>query len=198
MTKAVAPVYEIPEEGQHVAVLVDEIDLGMIPNTFEPGKPPRHMNRLVFATDQIGSDGQPLYVTDDVNLITSIKGTLIKYIKAFIHPAQITPETSWDTADYIGDNIGINIIHNVKPSGTWANIDSVFILPKTAKRLSIPAGYVRKSGQRNTSFAGPDQSNPPATAAPVTAAVRAAAAWTTLAERKPSTTGQEESPTPLA
>jgi hypothetical protein len=198
MTKAVAPVYEIPDEGQHVAVLVDEIDLGMIANTFEPSKPERHMDRLVFATDQIGKDGKPLYVTDDVNLITSPKGTLFKYIKAFIHPAQITPDTSWDTADYIGCCIGLNILHNVKPSGTWANIDSVFMLPKAAKRLSIPAGYVRKSGQRNTTFAGPDQSNPPATAAPVTAAARAAAAWITLAERKPSTTGQEEPPTPLA
>jgi hypothetical protein len=121
------------------------------------------MNSLIFATDATGSKGQPLYVRDDVNLTRSPKGTLIKYIRAFVHPAQIMPE-DWETENHIGKCVGLNIIHNVKPTGTWPNIDSVFPLPKNANRISIPADYVRK-GQSDTSFPGNDAT--PASLEPV-------------------------------
>jgi len=139
------PHYDLPSEGPRVGCLVDQIDLGWLPNRFEPTKPPRHMNRLVFLTDDIGPQGQRLYVHDDVNLVRSWRGNLITYIRAWNHlpaKAPIPTGMSWDMEDYIGYCCGLNIVHN----GTWANVDSVYALPTTAAPLAIPVGYVRKSG----------------------------------------------------
>jgi hypothetical protein len=138
------PHYDLPSEGPHVGCLVDQIDLGWLPNRFEPTKPPRHMNRLVFLTDDIGPQGQRLYVQDDVNLVRSWRGTLIAYVRAWNHlpaKAPIPSSVTWEMEDYIGQSCGLNIVHN----GTWANVDSVYALPATATPLAIPVGYVRKS-----------------------------------------------------
>src|SRR5271169_3358537 len=141
MTLAPEKIYELPSPGQHTGVLIDERDLGMVPNQFEPNKPPRHLNRLIFAVEETGSDGKPLQVRDDVNLVRSQKGTLYEYVSAFVYPAAIT-SGDWDTERHIGKSVGLIIAHN--PKGTWANITSVFPLPKSATRLPIPAGYVRE------------------------------------------------------
>lgn len=144
MTYAPPPVYELPDVGQHIAVLADEVDMGWEENKIEPSKGPKHMNKLVFLTDQVGKNGRLIPVTKKLNLTRHRTGDLIKYITAFNHPAPITPATSWDTATYIGCCVGVLISHNA--AGTWANIDSVFPLPKNAQRLSIPIGYTRKGG----------------------------------------------------
>jgi hypothetical protein len=137
--------FQLPTPGQHVGVLIDEIDLGLEPNHFDPSKPPKRMNRLIFAIDELGTNGQPLHAFDKVSLTRHPKGDLIKYIRTFVHPNQIT-SGDWDTANHIGKCVGLNIVHVVKPSGTYANIESVFPLPQTAPRLSIPVGYVRRGG----------------------------------------------------
>jgi len=137
--------YDLPSEGPHVAVLVDQRDLGLVPNRFEPNKPPRHMNRLVLLVDELGPQGQRLYVSDDVNLVRSRNGTLITYIRGWNHIAAKAPvpaDISWETEDYIGRCVGVNLVHN----GTWANVGSVFSLPPTATLLAIPVGYIRKGG----------------------------------------------------
>jgi hypothetical protein len=149
MTYVPPATYEIPSAGQHVAVLIDESDLGLEPNSFDPSKPARRMGRVVFAVDELGTDGQPLQVRDKVTLTRHPKGDLIKYVRAFCHPNQITTN-SWELSNYIGTCVGLNIVHAVKPTGTYANIDSVFPLPQTAKRISIPAGYVRKGSTATT------------------------------------------------
>jgi len=156
MTYVPEKVYEIPSEGQHVTILTDEIDLGEVPNTFEPGKT-KHINKLIFAVDEVGTDGKPLQVQAFVNLVRSKGGTLIKYIRALSHPAPVTRD-SWDTSQYIGRCCGLNIVHAEKPEGTYANVDHVYPLPKGAPKLSIPSGYVRQA-DRNASFPG-NQSKP--------------------------------------
>lgn len=156
MTYAPEANWQLPTPGQHVGVLVDEIDLGLEPNQFEPSKPPKRMNRLIFMVDdprtgriELGTNGQPIQVWDKVSLTRHPKGDLIKYVRALVHPNQIM-SGDWETANHIGKCVGLNIVHAVKPSGTYANIESVFPLPKTAQRLSIPVGYVRKGGTANT------------------------------------------------
>lgn len=142
---ALAPpiVYHLPSVGPHVCVLVDQIDLGWKPNQFDATKPDRHMNKLIFLTDDTTSyPGELLFVQTEVNLVRSPKGNLINFIRSWNNlpdgKAPIPSHVSWDTEDYIGRCLGTIIVHN----GTWANIDSTYV---TSKTLAIPAGYIRKS-----------------------------------------------------
>ncbi|MGB0076591.1 MAG: hypothetical protein WBP87_03465 [Candidatus Sulfotelmatobacter sp.] len=137
------PPATLPKPGQAVLCLIDEIDLGLKPNTFDPSKLPQPKARLVFAVDQLGANGQPFQVSDTVTLTRHAKGDLIKYLSAFVHPNQITPG-DWELSSHIGKCIGGVLADNA--THTYSNVVSVFPLPSTGQRIGVPAGYVRKGG----------------------------------------------------
>ena len=191
MTYVPPATYQLPKPGQAVLCLIDEMDLGLEPNTFDPSKPPQPKARLVFAVDQLGSNGQPLQVRDKVTLTRHAKGDLIKYVGAFAHPNPIAPE-DWELSNHIGKCIGGVLADNA--THTYSNVVSVFPLPQTAKRISIPAGYQRKSGTvpASTSAYHVMSSTTPPMTQPKPPQSTAQAGRPVRAKGEPFETGQEE------
>lgn len=203
-----AKVFENPDPGEHVAVLADVIDLGTVHTVFGD----KSQVKLVFLTDQNGDDGKPLQVHVRLGKTRWKTGNLIKYVRAFCSPGPITSD-SWLLDGHIGKCVGLDLVHVQKDEMTFCNVERVFPLGKTAKKLTIPLSFQRREDSDGTAFAQPQPPAAPAypavdpyikpkiKPAPTSAATRAAAVQTELAKRskaprEPFATGQEEEQSP--
>ncbi len=130
-------------QGTFPAVCVDEIDLGMVENKFNPGKP-RQMVRLVWEIDECMDDGTPYRIRKDYGASLHEKATLRKDLESWrgrrFQPLELG---GFDLETIVGVGCMIAIVHNTgTQGGTFSNVAAVMKLPKG---LNAPTskGYIR-------------------------------------------------------
>lgn len=130
--------------GVHAAVCVDEVDLGMVPNRFEPDKPPVQTVRLVWQIGEDMPDGKPFLIKKDYRASLHEKAALRKDLEGWRgRPFSFDELTGFDLENILGKPCMINIVHKTgSKGGTFANIAAIMPLAKGMVKLE-PRDYVR-------------------------------------------------------
>ncbi len=131
-------------EGTFPAVCVDVIDLGIVPNRYDPEQPARDMVRFIWQLDEHDESGKPYYVRNDYTASLHEKAKLRKHLEAWRGRAFTQQELlGFDTEQVIGTGCLISIVHNSgSRGGVFANVGAVM---KLARGMSAPRtnGYIR-------------------------------------------------------
>lgn len=139
--------------GVHAAVCVDEIDMGLQPNRFDPEKPPSPTVRLIW---QIGEDdpktGKPMVVKKDYRASLHEKAALRKDLEAWRgRPFTFDELVGFDLEKIVGACCMLNMVEKVgSRGGKFSNIAGIMPLIKHIAKLE-PKEYVRVK-DRPTSF----------------------------------------------
>jgi len=143
--------------GVHAAVCVDEIDMGLVPNRFDPEAPPVPTVRLLW---QIGEDdlktGLPFLVKKDYRASLHEKAALRADLEAWRGRAFTFDElVGFDLENIIGVPCLLNLVEKTgSKGGKFTNIKSIMPLPKHMTKLE-PRGYTRKKDRINEAPAAP-------------------------------------------
>lgn len=133
--------FEQLEEGFHTVRLARIKDLGLVPNAFDPDKPPQQKVVLIFESlDQEDDEGNPVTIASR-KLTASLneKATLRKdYIKALLGRDLTPEETEFDLDSLIGKEAVISVAHEPRKdgNGTFVSIANINKVP--AKRGGKP------------------------------------------------------------
>ena len=134
--------YELPDEGQHSAVLADVTDLGEQDTKF--GK--KRQVRLTWLLDQLNSEGKQIRVMQRFNWSLHEMSRLYKLITALTGRR---PGNQFDLEKLLGANALLFIQHNVRDGRTFANVASIAKPRKGSPLLSIPADFVRAKDNKD-------------------------------------------------
>jgi hypothetical protein len=139
--------YENHPEGQYRAVCMDVVDLGEVENK-KYGKV-QHKVALVFHTEKKMKDGRPFEVWERFTASLDEKAHLRKFLQGWRGRAFTAEEINgFDLEKLIGVNAYVQIIHNVSGDKTYANIDTVMLLPKGMPKLEPTAEYERRKDRQ--------------------------------------------------
>lgn len=130
-------------EGSGAAICVDVIDLGELPNPFNPDKP-RHMVRLVWQLGELQDDGKPYHIKQDYTASLHEKAKLRQDLQSWRGRAFTFDElVGFDLDSLIGAPCLLNVVHaQGRKGGTFANVGAIMKLPKGMQPPSAQ-GYVR-------------------------------------------------------
>lgn len=141
--------YAKAPEGQHQAVLVDVIDLGMHDNVYQgQSKGLVHKCALVFQIDEINPDtSKPFEIAKDFTVSMGEKANLRKFLGTWRGKSYSDAEA--EEGAPLHKLYGINALMQVEhkqsksnPDRTYANIVSVTKLPKNMEAIK-PFEYAR-------------------------------------------------------
>lgn len=128
--------YELPDEGEHLAVLADLIDLGEVDTTY--GKKDRV--RFIWLVQQCDTEGKQIAVAYSYTKSLHEKASLRKVIKIMLGR---DPEDSFDLETLLGMNIRLVIEHQARDERTFATIVAMLKPRKGDPVLAIPRDFVR-------------------------------------------------------
>ena len=128
--------FEIPEEGQYLAVVADVVDLGPVATKFGV----KERVQITWLLDGFDSEGNQFRVPEFYNKSLHEKASLRKRIKSI---TGIDPTGTFDMETMLGTNSLIVIEHNEGDKRTYANVVAVLKAPK-GRRLEVPADFERK------------------------------------------------------
>jgi len=131
--------------GVHVAVCVDEIDLGIVARQFGGNESRKtQMVRLVWQIAEEMKDGKPYLVKKDYTASLHEKASLRKDLEGWRGRAFTSDELAgFDLENVVGAACMLNIIHRQgNKGGTFANIQAIMPLAKAMAKLT-PRDYVR-------------------------------------------------------
>lgn len=130
--------------GVHAAVCVDEIDLGLIPNRFDPESDPVPTVRLVWQIAEEMDGGKPYLIKKDYRASLHEKAGLRKELQSWRGREFTADELAgFDLEAVVGAPCVLNIVEKTSKKGKkFANIAGVMPLPKGMSKLS-PRDYVR-------------------------------------------------------
>lgn len=130
--------WELPGEGQHVAVLTGVADLGITKTKWGD----KDRAELQFALEQTGSDGQPLTVKVRVTKSLFKKASLSMFVEALVGcpTSEIPLGSTVELADLVGRSCLLIIQHHTSTDGRqWANVISALRLPAGTSPIPLPA-----------------------------------------------------------
>ena len=128
--------FELPEDGQYLAVVADVIDLGTVTGTWGP----KDRVQIVFLLDALNSQGEDFKVSVFANKSLHEKATLRKTLKA-ITRRDITG--SYDMDEIIGTTVGVVTEQSESDGKTYSNISAIIPAPK-GQKMEIPADFQRQ------------------------------------------------------
>ena len=128
--------FEIPEEGQYLAVVADVVDLGPVATNFGVNE----RVQITWLLDAFDSEGNQFRIAEFFNKSLHEKASLRKRIKSI---TGIDPTGTFDMETMLGTNSLIVIEHNEGDKRTYANVVAVLKAPK-GRRLEVPADFERK------------------------------------------------------
>ncbi len=131
--------------GVHAAVCVDEVDLGELPNRFQPDADPVRTVRLVWQiAEAMPKDGKPYLIKKDYRASLHEKAALRKDLESWRgRPFTFDELVGFDLENIIGAPCMMNIVHKQgSKGGTFANIAAIMPLPKGMVKLD-PRDYIR-------------------------------------------------------
>jgi len=131
--------------GQHSAVCVDVVDLGMLEVTFVKETTTKHKIRLVWQIEEVMADNKPYLASKMYTLSLHQKAQLRKDLESW-RGKQFSPEEleGFDVENLLGVNCLLNIIQEVsnKNGKTYSNIAIIMRLPKGMNPLKA-RDYIR-------------------------------------------------------
>lgn len=130
--------YTPAPEGTHQGVAVDVIDLGRMPDAFNPGKT-KHKVNIVWQINETRDDGKRHQLYKRYTLSLNEKATLRHDLESWRGRA-FTPaeEAGFDVETIIGANCLLNVQHKKSADGqrTYANVIAVMPLLKGMPKLA--------------------------------------------------------------
>jgi hypothetical protein len=144
--------------GVHAAVCVDEIDMGLIKNHFQPDAAPVPTVRLVWQIAEDMSDGKPFLIKKDYRASLHEKAALRKDLEAWRgRPFTPVELLGFDLETVVGVHCMLNVIQKQgSKGGTFANIAGIMPLAKGMMRLE-PRDYMRVKDRPVKPVAQPKQ-----------------------------------------
>ena len=128
--------FEIPEEGQYLAVVADVVDLGPVATNFGV----KERVQITWLLDAFDSEGNQFRIAEFFNKSLHEKASLRKRIKSI---TGVDPTGTFDMETMLGTNSLIVIEHNEGDKRTYANVVAVLKAPK-GRRLEVPADFERR------------------------------------------------------
>lgn len=128
--------YELPDEGEHVAVLADVEDRGVRDTKYGS----QFQVRLWFLVDQKNSNGKHIKVTRTYNKSLNETSSLRKDVKSILGN---DPGYKYDIEKLIGLNVRLVIEHQTREGRTFAGVAAILKPAKGGKVLTIPNEFVR-------------------------------------------------------
>ena len=128
--------FEIPEEGQYLAVVADVVDLGPVATNFGV----KERVQITWLLDAFDSEGNQFRIAEFFNKSLHEKASLRKRIKSI---TGVDPTGTFDMETMLGTNSLIVIEHNEGDKRTYANVVAVLKAPK-GRRLDVPADFERR------------------------------------------------------
>lgn len=129
--------------GQHSAVCVDVVDMGLLEVTYNGKTKTQHKIRIVWQIEEVMEDRRPFIVQKRYTLSLHEKSALRKDLESWrgrgFTPAELE---GFDVETIIGVPCLLNVIHAVKDGSTYANVSAIMKLPKGMNALT-PRDYVR-------------------------------------------------------
>lgn len=124
-------------KGVHNAICVDAIDLGMVPSK-DPGKPPRHMLRLVFEVEAKKDDGCRMTCSNDFALYLSPTSNLSKFLQPWLG-RPFAENEAFDTDTLVGKCALLVVTH--KPGTREGLVFANFIAAEPVKEIESSGMY---------------------------------------------------------
>jgi len=130
--------------GVHAAVCCDAVDLGMVPNRFDPDSGPVHTVRLVWQIGEDMKDGKPFLIKKDYRSSLHEKAALRGDLEGWRGAPFTWQELAgFDLENIIGKPCMINIVHKTgRKGGVFANVAAIMPLAKGMVKLTV-RDYVR-------------------------------------------------------
>ena len=128
--------YELPDEGEHVAVVADLLDLGIV----ETANGPKHRVRFIFVIQQLNSEGKHIRVASSYNWTLHEKASLRKASTSILGH---DPGLTLDLETLLGKNVRLVIEHKTREDRVYANIVAILRPVKGAVAFPIPKDFVR-------------------------------------------------------
>jgi len=130
--------------GVHAAVCVDEIDMGLVHNKFDPEADPVPTVRLVWQIAEDMPDGKPFLIKKDYRASLHEKATLRKELEGWRgRPFTFDELAGFDLENVIGAPCMLNVVAKVSKKGkTFSNIAAIMPLAKGFVKLA-PRDYIR-------------------------------------------------------
>lgn len=176
--------FENPENDLYTGVIVDVIDLGLLPKTYLGKTTMVPKTRIVWLLDKNDKSGRPFQVQQTFTASVSETSHFFKAVKQILGHA---PSAPYDADELIGISRKLFIVREKSKDGAkeFANIQGIAPLGAKDAPLAIPAGYIRDNGQAKAKAAakmqGQGQTQTQTTAAPAAAATAALAQATAAA-----------------
>lgn len=130
--------------GVYGAVCVDEIDMGLVANKFDPEQPPAPTVRLVWQLSEQMEDGKPFFIKRDYRASLHEKAALRKELESWRgRPFTFDELAGFDLETVVGAPGLINVVQKLSKKGKmFSNISSIMPLPKGMAKLAA-RDYVR-------------------------------------------------------
>jgi hypothetical protein len=149
--------YELPDEGEHLAVLADVVDLGEVDTEY--GKKDRV--RFIWLVQQRDSDGKHIAVAYSYNKSLYEKANLRNAVKVITGR---DPGDSCDLETLLGSNVRLVIEHYTHDGRSFAGIAAMLWPRKGETAFAVPADFIRAKDRNSVGSGG--NSNPPAATGP--------------------------------
>lgn len=128
--------YELPEDGQYLAVVADVVDLGVVATQFGP----KEKVQIVYVLDAVNSKGENFRISQFFNKSLHDKASLRKALKAILRR---DVSGTFDMDDIIGVTAGIVTEQNESDGKTYANVQAIIPCPK-GQKMEIPEDFQRQ------------------------------------------------------
>ncbi len=142
--------FQLAPEGQHQAVCVDVVDLGMVAVEWQGQKKTQHKCRLVWEVDEKMPNGKRFTVRRQFTASLGMKANLRGFLEAWRgRPFTDAELAGFDTEQLIGVNALIQVVHTKKGDKTYDNINAIMRLAKGMTPIEPTADYVRVQDRTN-------------------------------------------------
>lgn len=130
--------------GVHSAVCVDEVDMGLVPNKFDPESGPVPTVRLFWQINEDMDDGKPYLIKKDYRASLHEKAGLRKDLEAWRgRPFTFDELAGFDLENVVGAQCMLNIVKKRSAKGKeYSNIGGITPLPKGMPKIE-PRDYIR-------------------------------------------------------
>lgn len=130
--------------GVHAAVCVDEIDMGMVANRFDPASDPVPTVRLVWQIAEDMPDGKPFLVKKDYRASLHEKAALRKDLEGWRgRPFTFDELAGFDLENVVAAPCMLNLVEKRSQKGKmFTNIAAIMPLAKGMVKLA-PRDYIR-------------------------------------------------------
>jgi hypothetical protein len=143
--------YDPCPEGEHNAVLVDVVDLGIVETTYKGVTKKQPKITLAWQTDQLDEKGLPFLVFKRYTASLHEKSVLFQDLKRWFRGPDFikTVEAVRKDVEFLlGKGCRMDVIHNEKDGKTYANVDSIKPLSAGQQAPKQHPDFIRKKDRR--------------------------------------------------